>query len=125
MTFVDNVSAFRRLRILYNRMRLIGTPIYYSYWFQYTFNTGYGPRNVVICFNPFHSYSEDCDSVVDLYYEKDGRILFQVTCSRYVTTIKRSEDEPNITEDAIWKAIEEIEELTYPMINELTEEVYK
>ena len=113
---IAGITAFRRLRLMYNRMRLIGTPIFYFYWYQYTFNTGYGPRNVVICYNPEKAYAVDKTGDIELYYEEDGKTLFKIRCSRDRVWVDYDYEKTKLTDWAVWKAIDEIEDLIYPMI---------
>ena len=52
-------------------------------WVRHLFNTGYGPRNVLMC---YHSRDPriGCDSdTVELYYEENGKILSFVTTSPF------------------------------------------
>lgn len=113
---LEGINTFRRLRILYNRIKMCNSVKECDIWVRHLFDTGYGPRNVLMCYHsrdPRIGYDSD---TVELYYEDNGKILFYVKCTRTKVNFIYNYGRTRLTDEAIWKAIEELEELSYPLL---------
>ena len=104
----DLIDKYRRLRILYNRVMLLGEHPFYSYWASFTFPTALGPRKF-ICSLPFIDTPEE---FMDFYYERDDIILFKIEINRKRYNFKGY----FMSEQEAWLAIYELEELSYKLL---------
>ena len=102
----DLIDKYRRLRILYNRVGIFGTKIFYSYWFEHVFQTKLGLRKFV-CSLP---YMDTEDEIMDFYYvDENGHTLFEIQINKSRYNFKNR----GMNEEQAWLAIYELEELSY------------
>jgi hypothetical protein len=103
----DLLEKYRRLRILYNRVGIFGTKIFYSYWFEHVFQTKLGPRKFV-CSLP---YMDTEDEIMDFYYvDENGHTLFEIQINKNRYNFLQDN---GMNEEQAWLAIHELEELSY------------
>ena len=115
---LEQAAKYRRLRILYNRLALFGTPVFYTYWRESIFPTALGLRRVLA--TSYTAEGSDME-INELIYENPevGVALFNIIWNRNVCRVTNT----NLTDEQVWLAIYEIEQMAAEACRHLVQEV--